>query len=48
MDMSTIVNFGSMVIQVAIIPLVISYWQMNGRLSRIEGQLEVIIKGKDD
>ncbi len=47
MDLQTVVNFGSMVIQVAIIPLVVSYWQMNGRLSRIEGQLEVIIKGKE-
>ena len=46
MDMQSLVSIGNMVIQVAIIPLVVSYWQMNGRLSRIEGQLEVIIEGK--
>lgn len=29
---------------VLIIPVVTSYWKMQGRLSRIEGALEILVK----
>jgi hypothetical protein len=47
MDFTQLSELANTVIQTAVIPLVAVLWQINGRLSKIEGKLEVIEQKHD-
>ncbi len=44
MNIDQWLSLANMASTVLILPVVASYWKMQGRLSRIEGALEIIIK----
>jgi len=43
MDINTALEVADMIFRFAVVPLVVVLWRINGRLSTIEGRVEVIV-----
>jgi len=48
MDMTQVMELADYVFKFAVAPLVAALWQINGRLSKMEGKLEVIVQKHED